>query len=136
MPQAQNKDASQPGRKTGDNKDGFNPFSAFFPANFLQFHADGASAFARASETMLKTARSVWESEMELFRLEAETARNSLNVVHAGASPQALHGALEQWHRSTEKAISHIRAIDDAVRECEWQLLAISAESVTPRNGD
>ncbi len=129
MPKATEKEVP----KSPFKSDVLNGFDVFFPKNFGQIHIGNTAALMQANDIILRTARSVWESQTELFRLETERARDSFRPLKTGESPiQALPGALEQWHRSTERAVTHMRAISDAMRECEWQLMTIAAQNMAP----
>lgn len=109
---------------------GFSGFERFFPLNFSQLHMDNTAALTRANEVLLQTARSIWESETELFRLGMENARNSFGSWMAGSPAQSFSEMLAQCHRNSEQAITHMRGIGDVMRECEWQVLGIAAQSL------
>lgn len=111
---------------------GGNGFETFLPFNLPQWHVANAATLTRANEIFAQTARTVWENEAELFRLEAERARRAFEPLKPGRTAQSFPDMLDQFRRSTEQAIVHMRAINDAVCECEWQLLALAADSFVP----
>ncbi|OJU10307.1 MAG: hypothetical protein BGN85_07060 [Alphaproteobacteria bacterium 64-11] len=133
MTQTSEPESPRPKRKTEARGNGV---EAFFPFNLSQFHAENTATMTRANEIFFQAARSVLENETELFRLQTERARAALAPMKTGTAPsQAFPEALEQFHRSTEQAIGHMRAISDAMRECEWQLLALAAGSMAGIQG-
>ncbi len=138
MPQTPKVETAKPeARKTepksnGAQKNGIDSLlPANFPVNFADLPARNAAMLARANEIMVRTAKAVWENETELFKVESEQARESLapfkNGKNVGA---AFAGYWAQWHENSARLIAHMRAINDLVWACEWQLLELYAENV------
>ena len=114
---------------------GANGFDTVFPFSFSHFHTGNAATVTQANEILVQAARSIWDSQAELFRLDVDSARNAFESFKVGVPPQqALSQALEQWHRRSETALTHMRAIGDALRECEWQLMGLAAKGNAPQD--
>lgn len=102
-----------------------------FPPNLVEAQERNTALITRANEVMVNTARAVWESEMELFRLESEQVAKSLVPLKLGVDPTAVASAYcEQWQDSSEKLINHLRTVNDLVRKCGWDLFHIYQESL------
>src|ERR1019366_6231652 len=105
-------------RKTAPRKNGFDQP---FPVNFAQIQARNAGMIARANEIMVRTVKAVWEKETELFKLEAEQSRGALAPLKSDDNPMTVFSQLfDRWHRYTERTITHVREINNLVRDCEW----------------
>ena len=105
---------------------GANGFDTVFPFSFSHFHTGNAATVTQANEILVQAARSIWE---------VDSARNAFESFKVGVPPQqALSQALEQWHRRSETALTHMRAIGDALRECEWQLTGLAAKGNAPQD--
>lgn len=103
-----------------------------FPVNFAQIQLRNAAALTRVNEILADAAKAVWENETALFRLETEAAREAFAPLKNGEAPAAAFSNLvEQWHRNSAKALEHVRAINDVVLDCEWQLLSLAADNIT-----
>ncbi len=102
-----------------------------FPPNLVEAQERNTAFVTRANEIMVHTARAVWESEMELFRLESEQVAKTLVPLKLGDDPAATAAAYsEQWHEGSEKLLNHMRTVSDLVRRCGWDLFNIYQESV------
>lgn len=100
-----------------------------FPAHLAETQAEGAALFARANGLLLDTARAIWESQGELFRVEAEQAARSFVPMRLGDDPAAaLAAQWDQWHEESERVIAHMRRVNDAVRDYSWQLFEFCTE--------
>lgn len=102
-----------------------------FPPNLVEAQERNTALITRANEVMVNTARAMWESEMELFRLESEQVAKTLVPLKLGDDPTAVVSAYcEQWQDGSEKLLGHIRAVIDLVRKCGWDLFHIYQDSV------
>jgi hypothetical protein len=102
--------------------------------NMAEVQARNIATFSEANNILLQTAKAIWENETQLFQTETEEARDSMAALRPGKMPGLMAVDLfEQWHRNSEKAISHLRAINDLVRDCEWRLLSLFAHNVTTK---
>lgn len=100
-------------------------------SNLVEVQKRNAALITRANEVMVNTARAVWESEMELFRLESEQVAKTLVPIKIGDDPTAVVSAYcEQWQEGSEKLLSHMRTVGDLVRKCGWDLFHIYQESL------
>lgn len=100
-----------------------------FPLHFAQMQARNIASMTRASEILAQSAKAVWDNEVEMFKLESENARQSFTP--NGAAPGAsFSGLMGQIQRNTEATIGRMRAINDIVRDCEWQLLSLAADNI------
>lgn len=129
MPENRNE---KPKAKAGkDQNGGIIGFDVFFPKHFVEMQARNVATLARASEIMIKTAQEVWQNETKLFELETAQARGNLEPIKPGDGLNDVFANLcGRWHDNTERAIGHMRTINDLVRDCEWQLLDLVAENV------
>lgn len=102
-----------------------------FPPNLAEAQERNTALITRANEVMANTARAVWESEMELFRLESEQVAKTLVPLKLGEDPTAVASAYcEQWQEGSEKLLNHMRTVGDLVRKCGWDLFHIYRESL------
>lgn len=102
-----------------------------FPPNLVEAQQRNTAFITRANEVMAHTARAVWESEMELLRLESEQVAKTLVPLKPGDDPTATAAAYsEQWQAGSEKLLNHMRTVSDLVRKCGWDLFHIYQESV------
>ena len=102
-----------------------------FPPNLVEAQERNTALITRANEVMVNTARAVWESEMELFRLESEQVAKTLVPLKLGNDPAATVSAYcEQWQEGSEKLLNHMRTVNDLVRKCGWDLFHIYQESL------
>jgi Phasin protein len=100
---------------------------ALSPARFMESQRHNTALFTEANELMLKTARALWESQTELFRLEAEHTTN-IAPPKTGENPAAAIAAYcDQLHERTDHLVAHMRKTNDLVRDYGWQLLGIYA---------
>ena len=101
------------------------------PPNLVEAQERNTGLITRANEVMVNMARGVWESEMELFRLESEQVAKTLVPLKLGNDPTATVAAYsEQWQEGSEKLLNHMRTVSDLVRRCGWDLFHIYQESV------
>ena len=101
------------------------------PPNLVEAQERNTGLITRANEVMVNMARGVWESEMELFRLESEQVVKTLVPLKLGNDPTATVAAYsEQWQGGSEKLLNHMRTVSDLVRRCGWDLFHIYQESV------
>jgi len=101
------------------------------PSNFEATQDHNTALMTRASAVMVDTARAVWERQMELFRLESEQLANILVPFAGGEDPAAKVSAWgERWQEDSEKLINRMRAVNDIVRKCGWELFRIYQESL------
>lgn len=97
----------------------------------LEAQERNTALITRATEVMVNTARAVWESEMELFRLEFEQTAKTFAPLKLGDDPTATVSAYcEQWQEGSEKLLTHTRTVSDLVRKCGWDLFHIYRESL------
>ena len=102
-----------------------------FPPNLLEAQERNTALITRANDVVVNTARAVWESEMELFRLESEQVAKTLVPLKLGDDPPATVSAYcEQWQEGSEKLLNHMRSVGDLVRKCGWDLFHIYQESL------
>jgi len=107
-----------------------------FPVNLADVQERSTAALARTNEAMLRAAQTIWQSQSELLRLEAEQAAKALMPPKLDGNPSAaLSGYYDQWRDGSEKLIQQMRTVNDAVRECGWQLFGIYADSLRPAAG-
>ena len=67
---------------------GANGFDTVFPFSFSHFHTGNAATVTQANEILVQAARSIWESQAELFRLDVDSARNAFESFKVGVPPQ------------------------------------------------
>jgi len=104
---------------------------SMFPPNLVEAQERNSAVITRASEVMVNTARAVWESEMELLRLESEQIAKTFIPVKLGDDPAAaVATCCEQWQEGSEKLLNHMRTVNDLVRKCGWDLFHIHQESL------
>lgn len=104
---------------------------SLFPISMLETQERNAALLTRAAEVMVGTARAVWESQTELFRLETEQAAKALEPLKFGTDPSATVAAYcSQWREGSEKAIAHVRTVGDLFRKCGWDLFHIYEDTV------
>jgi Phasin protein len=104
---------------------------AAFPPNLMQAHERNSALITRANEMMVNTARAVWESEMELLRLESEQFAKTLVPLKLGSDPAAAASVYcAQWQEGSEKLLNQMRTVSDLVRKCGWDLFQIYQESL------
>jgi hypothetical protein len=102
-----------------------------FPPNLAEAQERNTALVSRANEIMANTARAVWESEMELFRLESEQVARALTPLKPGDDPAATVSAhWEQWQEGSEKLLDHMRGVNDLLRKCGWDLFHVYRESL------
>lgn len=102
-----------------------------FPSNLMGAQERNTTLITRVNEMMVNTARAVWESEMELFRLESEQVAKTLVPLKLSDDPAATVSAYhEQWQEGSEKLLNHMRTVSDLVRKCGWDLFHIYQESL------
>lgn len=100
-----------------------------FPAHLSETQAEGAALFARANDLLLETARTIWESQSDLVRVQAEEAAKAFVPMKPGDDPAAVVAAYwDQWHDGTERLIAHMRRVNDAARGYGWQLFEFYTE--------
>lgn len=105
--------------------------ATMFPAQFVAAQERNTALITRANEVMVNAARAVWESEMELIRLESEQLTNSLVPLKLGEDPAATVSACrEHWRDGSEKLLNHMRSVSDIIRKCNWDLLRIYQEGL------
>jgi hypothetical protein len=105
-----------------------------FPIDFSQFQTRNVAVLAEANNILMQTAKAIWENETRLFQMETEQVRDSAANLRPGKMPASLFSDMfEQWHRNSEKSIEHLRAINDLMRSCEWQLLDLFANKLTKK---
>ena len=63
------------------------------PPNLVDAQERNTALITRANEVMVNIARAVWESEMELFRLESEQVAKTLVPLKLGDDPTATVAA-------------------------------------------
>jgi hypothetical protein len=98
---------------------------ALSPTRFVESQKHNTALFSEANELMLKTARALWESQSELFRLEAEHV-TTIAPPKAGENPAATIAAYcDQLHERTDHLVAHMRKTNDLIRDYGWQLLGI-----------
>jgi hypothetical protein len=102
-----------------------------FPPNLVEAQGRSTTLVTRANELIMNTARAVWESEMELFRLESGQVTKALVPLKLGDDPAATVSAYcEQWQQKSEKLLNHMRTVNDLVRKSGWDLFQIYQESL------
>ena len=102
--------------------------------NIAEIQARNIATLAEANNILMQTAKAIWENESQLFQTESEQARDSMASLRPGKAPGAMVVDLfEQWHRNSEKTISHLRNVSDLVRDCEWRLLGLFAHNLTTK---
>ncbi|MGH7118093.1 MAG: hypothetical protein ACREFP_03725 [Acetobacteraceae bacterium] len=102
-----------------------------FPPDLVNAQERNTALITRANQVMMNTARAVWTTEMELFRLASEQAAKSLAPPKLGDDPTATASDYcEQWQEGSEKLLTHMRTVNDLVRKCGWDLLQVYQESL------
>lgn len=101
---------------------------SLFPPSLADAQERNSVMFTQASEILTRTARALWESQTELFRLEAEQAARTIVPAANDADPAVMTSALfHQWHDAVEATIGHMRRVNDLTRNCGWELFALAA---------
>lgn len=108
------------------------PVDALFASNLNDAQARAARLFTRTNELMIDMARSLWESQAELLQFEAEqTARAMTPPAMSGGPGETLAAYGQQWHDGSERLLSHMRRVNDLVRDYSWQVMDIYAEGLS-----
>ncbi len=124
-------EAGKTSRKAAEKQDSIATPRAF---DIAHVQARNIAAFSEANNILLQTAKAIWENQSQLFQMETEQARDSIAALRPGKMPGSMAVDLfEQWHRNSEKTISHLRTISDLVRDCEWRMLGVFAHNTTPK---
>lgn len=101
---------------------------SLFPPSLADAQERSSVMFTQASEILTQTARSLWESQTELFRLEAEQAARAFVPAANEGDPAAMTSvAFNQWRDTVEATIGHMRKVNDLTRNCGWELFALAA---------
>ncbi len=101
------------------------------PFNIVGAQERGVALFTRLNELMVKTARSVWESQTELLRLETEQATKSLFPVKIGEDPgETISTYCDQLHDRTDRMVTQMRHINDLYKDYGWKLFGIYSEAL------
>lgn len=87
-----------------------------------------AKMLIRANEIMFEAAKAIWESEVELLKVEAEEgSKFMLAAGTAGDPAKSAAQAYAQWRDSSEKILTRMRGMSDQMRKCGWDLLQLYA---------
>lgn len=99
---------------------------ALSPGKLAEAQKHSSAIFTEANELLLKTARALWESQMELFRLKSEHAAKAFVPLKAGENPAAVFSEYYDHQRErVDQMITHMRKSNDLAMDFGWQLLAI-----------
>lgn len=109
-------------------------FTAPFFKGLAQMPQLNTQMLTRANEIVSEAAKTIWAGEVELVRLEAEEGAKLMSLARPATNPGALTAeTFTQWHASSEKILSQMREMGDAMRKCGWDLFALYAESMKPK---
>ncbi len=101
-----------------------------FPAKVLEAQERGAEFLTSANEIVAKSAAAIGESQSEFLRLETEQAAKAMVPPTLGKDPGAALATYgSQWHENSEKLIGQMRAVNDLVRDCGWQLFKLCTDA-------
>lgn len=102
-----------------------------FPFNLVDAQDRGAALFTQLNELMIKTTRSIWESETELLRLEAEHAAKCFTPPKIGDDPgTTIASYYDQLHQRTDRMVAEMRRVNDLFKDCGWKLVEIYADGL------
>lgn len=110
--------------------------AAFDPTPFLKGAAEmprlNIQMVMRANEIVSEAARAIWESEVELVRLETEEGAKWLSLARPTMDPGKVPVVtFTQWHESAERIFMQMRGMGDVMRKCGWELFELYAESMS-----
>lgn len=109
------------------------PFTAPFFKGLAHMPQLNTQMLTRANEIVSEAAKTIWSGEVELVRLEAEEGAKLMALARPAGDPGKLTAeTFTQWHRSSEKILTQMREVGDAMRKCGWDLFDLYAESMKP----
>ena len=97
---------------------------ALSPINLVEAQKHNTAFITEVNELTMKTARDLWESQADLFRIQSEQATKGLVPVKTGASPAAaIAEYCDQQHERTAQMVAHMRKTNDLVLDYGWKVL-------------
>ena len=109
----------------------FTAFTAPFYKGLAQMPHLNPQMLTRANEIVSEAAKTIWAGEVELVRLETEEGAKFLSLARPATDPgKRAADTVAQWHDSSEKILTQMRGMGDAMRKCGWELFDLYAESM------
>ncbi|HVJ55340.1 MAG TPA: hypothetical protein VM689_22960 [Aliidongia sp.] len=109
--------------KTSDTQARPFDFGPLLPVGLGGAQERGTELSSRTGEILAKTAKALWENQVDMMRLETLQTMSGLAVRMLGKEPgPTMAACCDQWHQNNEQLIAHMRTASDLVRECGWQL--------------
>lgn len=104
-------------------------------ANAADAQANATSLFNRTNELMIAMARALWDSQTKLLQLEAEQATKTFSPPAIGGDPGEIYATYcQQCRESSERRITHLRQVNDLMRDYNWQIFETYAQSLRQLN--
>jgi len=92
---------------------------------------NGAAVFTETAELLTSTATAIWEKQLNLLRHEMEHAQKQVSAVTGSENASAaIEAYMSSVQGSIEIALTDMRAINDAMRDCAWRLFGLYAKRV------
>ncbi len=99
--------------------------------NLAETQKRNAALLARASQVMADTTRALLDSEMEFYRLQAESIARIPSTFKPGNHPVAMLSAYcDQCQDTSERMLSHMRTVNDLMRQCGWDLFQLYQDNL------
>ncbi|MBV6271884.1 phasin family protein [Alcaligenaceae bacterium CGII-47] len=105
--------------------------STLLTANAADTQANATRLFSQTNELMITMARALWDSQTKLLQTEIEQAVKTFSPPATGGDPSEIYAAYcQQWHESSERRITHMRQVNDLIRDYNWQVFETYADSL------
>ncbi len=99
--------------------------------NLAETQKHNAALFARASQVMADTTRALLDNEMEFYRRQAESIAKVPATFKPGSHPVAILSAYcDQCQDTSERMLSHMRTVNDLMRQCGWDLFRLYQDNL------
>jgi Phasin protein len=109
-----------------------NEAESVLPASLHEAQERQTAIMTRANEIMANAAKTIWNSQAELFQTEAEGGAQSFAPLKSADPGETLASFYKHWRENSEKMISHMRTVHDVTRQSGWQLVALYADVFRP----
>ncbi|TAL88642.1 MAG: hypothetical protein EPN62_08195 [Candidimonas sp.] len=109
--------------------------NTLFAANAADAQANATRLFSRTNELMITMAQALWEGQTKLLQVEVEQAAKTFSPPATGGDPGEIYTIYcQQWHESSERRITHLRQMNDLMRDYNWQVFEAYADSLCQLN--
>jgi hypothetical protein len=106
------------------------PVEMQLPFDLVEAQERGVVFFTELNDLMVKTARAVSETQIELLRLDVEQGAKAFAPVKIGEDPGAMSAYCDRLHEQTDRMIAQMRQVNDLYMDYGWGLLAIYAQGL------